>query len=139
MCRASSTYTSPIAASQSSTYSCCPIMPMSTNSSTIGRYLKMDSGSIDFVQTTPLVVRSHHLSYYVTIGLMLVAVWAFQSLHTSKSTKPAKAQVPFYKASILKWYFDAESLIRDSYLKVRNSPTGNESTYLIASRSHIGP
>lgn len=119
MCRAP-TYTSPIAASQSSAHTCCPIMPMSTNGSTIGRYFKMESASIDFIPATPLMVQSHHLSYYVTIGLMLLAAWAFQSLQSSKSAKPAKVQVPFYKASILKWYFDAESLVRDSYLKVQD-------------------
>lgn len=66
----------------------------------------------------PLVVPSRRLSYYVTIGLVLLAAWAFQSLQSSKSSKSAKIRVPFYKASIFKWYFDAESLVRDSYVKV---------------------
>lgn len=115
MCQAPS-YTSPIAVSQPSTDSCCPITPMSTNSSSLGRYLKMDSASIDFVQAAPVVVRSQHLSYYVTIGVVLLAAWFFQSKQSSKTTK---VKAPFYKASIVKWYFDAESLVRDSYLKVR--------------------
>lgn len=96
-------------------------MPMSTNSSSIGRYLKMDSASVDFVQATPLVIQGQHLSYYVTIAAVLLAAWIFQSMQSSKATKttkPSKIQVPFYKASILKWYFDAESLVRDSYEKV---------------------
>ncbi|KAF3770642.1 cytochrome P450 [Cryphonectria parasitica EP155] len=102
MCETSS-HTSPIAVSQPSTYSCCPISPMSVNTSSFGRYLSMDSSSIDLVQAAPVVVRAQHLNYYVTIALVFLGVWV--------------KNVPFYKASILKWYFDAETLIRDSYLK----------------------
>lgn len=72
--------------------------------------------SVDFISSTPVVVRSQHLSYYVAIGTILLVAWLFQSSQTHK-TKGVKA--PFYKASILKWYFDAETLVRDSYTKVK--------------------
>ncbi|POS79705.1 cytochrome P450 [Diaporthe helianthi] len=86
-----------------------------TSSGTLGRYFKMES-SVDFISSsTPVVVRSQHLSYYVAIGAILLVAWLFQSSKTS-DTKRVKA--PFYKASILKWYFDAETLVRDSYIKV---------------------
>lgn len=114
MCQVPS-YTSPIAVSQPSTFSCCPITPMS-NRSTYDRYLTMDSSSIDFIQAAPVVLWSQHIPYYITIGLVLVSFWLYQSIQASKVTK---VKVPFYKASILKWYFDAESLVRDSYWKVR--------------------
>lgn len=87
---------------------------MSNTSSSLGRYFKMES-SVDFISSTPVVVRSQHLSYYVAIGTILLVAWLFQSSQTNK-TKGVKA--PFYKASILKWYFDAETLVRDSYTKV---------------------
>lgn len=77
----------------------------------------MDSASIDFVQAAPMVVRSQHLSYYVTIGIIVLAAWVLQSLQSSKSST-YKVKAPFYKASIIKWYFSAESLVRDSYWKV---------------------
>lgn len=73
--------------------------------------------SVDFISSTPVVIRSQHLSYYVAIGAILLVAWLFQSSQTSK-TRAVKA--PFYKASILKWYFDAETLVRDSYTKVRH-------------------
>lgn len=113
MCQVPS-YTSPIAVSQPSTYSCCPITPMS-NRSSFDRYLNMDSSSIDFIQAAPVVLRGQNLPYYATIGLLLVSIWLYQSIQASKINK---VKVPFYKASILKWYFDAESLVRDSYYKV---------------------
>lgn len=74
----------------------------------------MDS-SLDFVQAAPVVVRGQHLSYYATIGLLLFTAWALQSLQASKASR---VKVPVYKASIIKWYFSAETLIRESYLKV---------------------
>ncbi|KAG8159818.1 hypothetical protein KVR01_010455 [Diaporthe batatas] len=85
-----------------------------SNTSTLGRYFKMES-SVDFISSTPVIVRSQHLSYYVAIGAILLVAWFFQSSQTSKTSR---VKVPFYKASILKWYFDAETLVRDSYSKV---------------------
>lgn len=90
---------------------------MSNTSSSLGQYFKMES-SADFISSTPVVIRTQHLSYYVAIGAILLVAWLFQSSQTSK-TKGVRA--PFYKASILKWYFDAETLVRDSYTKVRHS------------------
>lgn len=116
MCQAQS-YSSPIAFSQPPTSSCLPIAPMIANTTSFGRYIQMDSASaIDFVEAAPVVVRSQHLSYYVTLGLVLLGVWLFQSVQANKSTRVKN--VPLYKASIIKWYFDAETLVRDSYLKV---------------------
>lgn len=117
MCRA---YTSPIAVSQpplTYTTTCCPLKPMSNNGTSFARYITMDSASIDFVQAAPVVVRAQHLSYYVTFGVIVLAAWVFQSLQSSKSNT-CKVKAPFYKASIIKWYFSAESLVRDSYWKV---------------------
>lgn len=87
------------------------------SSAFLGRYFKMDS-TIDFVPNTPLVLHSQHLSYYVAIGVVLFAAWIFQS---SQSSKQSQVDAPFYKASILKWYFDAETLVLDSYNKASTS------------------
>lgn len=80
----------------------------------------MDSARIDITQAAPVVVRAQHLSYYMTIGVILLAVWYFQSAQAAKA-KQVK-NVPLYNASILRWYFDAETLVRDSYQKVRMFP-----------------
>lgn len=112
----SPSYSSPIAVAQPSTLTCCPVAPMpNTTIASLGRYIRMDSTSLDFVQAAPVVVRGQHLSYYATIGVILLAAWIIQSLQASKASK---VKVPFYKASILKWYFSAETLVRDSYTKV---------------------
>lgn len=87
-----------------------------SNRSSFDRYLNMDSSSIDLIQAAPVVLRSQHVPYYISIGLVLVSIWLYQSIQASKINK---VKVPYYKASILKWYFDAESLVRDSYYKVR--------------------
>jgi hypothetical protein len=71
--------------------------------------------SVDFISSTPVVVRNQNLSYYVAIGAIILVAWLFQSSQTSKVSR---VRAPFYKASILKWYFDAETLVRDSYTKV---------------------
>lgn len=116
MCQASS-YTSLLAHSQPSDYACCPSAPSVDKSF---YHSRMDSTTIDLVQAAPVVVRAQHLSYYMTIGVILLAVWYFQSAQAAKA-KQVK-NVPFYKASIFKWYFDAETLVRDSYHKVRMLP-----------------
>ena len=77
----------------------------------------MDS-PIEFVPPTALVIRGQHLSYYVALGAILLAAYIFQSLQSSKSKH---VEVPFYKASKMKWMFDAETLVRDSYNKVGHS------------------
>lgn len=81
----------------------------------LGRYIGMDATSFDFVKAAPVVVRGQHLSYYATIGLVVLAAWIYQSLQASRA---GKVKVPFYKVSKIKWYFSAETLVRDSYLKV---------------------
>lgn len=77
----------------------------------------MDS-TIEFIPPTVLVVRSKHLSYYIALGAVLLVAYLFQSL---QSTKTRRVEVPFYKVSKMKWMFDAENLVRDSYNKVRES------------------
>ncbi|CAN8095188.1 unnamed protein product [Discula destructiva] len=74
----------------------------------------MGSAPLDLVQAAPVVVRGQHLSYYATIGVVLLAVWMYQTFQASRASN---VEVPFYKASIFKWYFSAETLVRDSYLK----------------------
>lgn len=88
----------------------------STNRSSFDRFVNMDSSSVNFIHAAPVVLRNQHLPYYLTIGIVLLSAWIYQSIQANKTRK---VKVPFYKASILKWYFDAESLVRDSYYKVR--------------------
>ena len=57
-----------------------------------------------------VVVGGRNLTYYLALGGLLFLAWAW------RNRGPAWA--PFYKASKLKWMFDAESLILDSYSKV---------------------
>lgn len=118
----SATYSSPIALALPSTlWSFCPVSPMANDTiGSWGRYVRMDSMSLDFVQAAPVMVRGQLLSYYAAIAVALVAVWIYQSLQASRASK---VKVPFYKASIIKWYFSAETLLRDSYLKVRANAT----------------
>ena len=61
-----------------------------------------------------VVVGGRNLTYYLAISVVLFLAW------TWRNRKPASGvDAPFYKASKLKWMFDAESLIIDSYNKVR--------------------
>lgn len=76
---------------------------------------------MDFSPPVRLVLNSQHVNFYVAFGAIVLALWLFQS---SQSSKAKRIQVPFYKASILKWYFDAETLVRDSYCKVRKEHLG---------------
>jgi hypothetical protein len=62
-----------------------------------------------------VVVGGRHLSYYIAIGALLFVGW----LLFSKRQK--HVDVPFYKAAKTKWMFDAETLILDSYTKVRST------------------
>jgi hypothetical protein len=63
-----------------------------------------------------IVVGSKHLGYYVAIGAVVFAAWLLQTL---QARKQKQVDVPFYKAGKMKWMFDAETLILDSYSKVR--------------------
>lgn len=112
-------YSSTISIAQPSTSACCPITPMlNTSTGSLTRYIRMDSASLDFVQAAPVVVQGQHLRYWATIAVVVLAAWVYQSLQASRASK---VKVPHYKASIIKWYFSAETLVRDSYLKVRHA------------------
>ncbi|KAJ0167756.1 Ent-kaurene oxidase [Colletotrichum tanaceti] len=56
-----------------------------------------------------------HINCYVAISAMLVVAWLLQS------RKKKLPEMPFYKAAKTKWMFDAETLIRDSYSKFRDT------------------
>lgn len=77
-----------------------------------------------------VLVRSGHASYYVAIFSVLLLVYLL-----SPFRRPSGVDVPFYKAGKLKWIFDAESLVVDSYNKV-NSPFGSRSRSLKGRRDH---
>ncbi|KAI1861193.1 uncharacterized protein JN550_011015 [Neoarthrinium moseri] len=57
---------------------------------------------------------SDSLSYYVVISVALLLAFFL------KPSKDSHASVPFYKASRMKWMFNADSLVRDSYNKFRD-------------------
>lgn len=60
-----------------------------------------------------VVVGGRNLTYYLALDGLLFLAWAW------RNRGPALVvDAPFYKASKLKWMFDAESLILDSYSKV---------------------
>jgi len=65
-----------------------------------------------------VVSGSRHLAYYLTIAAVLVAIWLIQAV---QSRRRKQVVAPFYKAGLLKWMFDAENLIVDSYNKVRGA------------------
>ncbi|KAI0552634.1 cytochrome P450 [Xylaria curta] len=54
--------------------------------------------------------------YYATIGTIFLCAWAFYS----PKRKPC-VSAPFYEVSRLKWMLNADTLIRDSYGKFRDS------------------
>jgi hypothetical protein len=54
-------------------------------------------------------------TYYLTVAAILVVAWLLRTRNRSK------LELPFYKASLAKWIFDAESLIKDSYCKFRDT------------------
>lgn len=67
------------------------------------------------LQLPPGVIGGRDITYYLAISVILFLAW------TWRNRKPASGvDAPFYKASKLKWMFDAESLIIDSYNKVRD-------------------
>src|SRR3569833_466261 len=86
----------------------------------LGRYniftSKVDS-AMDLQPTAGGVVRSAHLSYCIAIACVLLAIFMF---------KPGKQDklldIPFYKTAKTKWYFDAETAVRESYKKVGFNP-----------------
>ncbi len=90
-------------------------MPNTTSilSGSYNIFSKMDS-ALDLHPAAHMVVQSGHLSYYIAIACVLLAVFLAQSTKQSKMI----ADIPFYKAAKTKWIFDAETLVRDSYNKV---------------------
>lgn len=62
-----------------------------------------------------VVVGGKDLTYYLAFGLIIFLTWVWRN----RSPKLV-VDAPFYEASKLKWMFDAESLILDSYSKVRD-------------------
>lgn len=60
-------------------------------------------------------LRPRRLDVYVALGCTLLVAYLFQSYRDAKRKAVA---VPFYRASLLKWMFNAESLVMDSYNKV---------------------
>ncbi|SPN98818.1 related to cytochrome P450 monooxygenase (lovA) [Cephalotrichum gorgonifer] len=71
------------------------------------------STTID-LQLPSAVVGGKNLTYYVAVGSVLFLAWAW------RNRNPRSVDAPFYEAPNLKWMFDAESLILDSYSKFRN-------------------
>ena len=89
------------------------MMPINTTLSFVGYKIFSKDSALDLTPSVPFVVRSTHLTYYVVAVCVLLFTFV---LRTSRRKDGVNA--PFYKASKMKWMFDAESLIRDSYVKV---------------------
>jgi hypothetical protein len=64
---------------------------------------------------------SSHVSAYVAIFSVLLLLYLL-----SPFNRPHGVDVPFYKAGKMKWIFDAETLVVDSYNKVSTVPRGPE-------------
>ncbi|KAI1103090.1 ent-kaurene oxidase [Jackrogersella minutella] len=62
------------------------------------------------------VLGGSRLSYYVAISAVLLCVWLFQ-----QDNQKYRVLAPFYKASRLKWMFSADTLVKDSYSKFRDT------------------
>lgn len=62
------------------------------------------------------VLVGSHLSYYVAISAVIFCIWLFQP-----TKQKCGVLAPFYKASRLKWMFSADTLIKDSYAKFRDT------------------
>ena len=59
------------------------------------------------------LARDSNLAYLVAVAAILVAAWLL------RHREGPLADVPLYKVARTKWFFSADSLIRDSYNKVR--------------------
>jgi hypothetical protein len=88
------------------------------------------------IQYPQLILEGKRTGYYITFTLLIITLW----LIIPKKQR-SQLEVPFYKASKKNWIFDAETLIKDSYTKVRYPVTfgsGNSYTYtVLVSRSSI--
>ncbi|KAL8364615.1 hypothetical protein RB595_003755 [Gaeumannomyces hyphopodioides] len=69
---------------------------------------------LDLPDSSDNALWPRRLEYYVALGCVLLAAYLFQSYRDAKRKTIA---VPFYKASLFKWMFDAETLVTDSYNK----------------------
>jgi hypothetical protein len=70
--------------------------------------------TIEIGRSEPVMIPINHLSYWLALGCLLFTAF----LVKSGKRKNAGVTAPFYKASKMKWMFDAENLVRDSYNKV---------------------
>ncbi|KAI0169540.1 ent-kaurene oxidase [Hypoxylon sp. FL1284] len=61
------------------------------------------------------VLAGSRLSYYIAISAVLFCIWLLQP-----SKQKLRVSAPFYKASRLKWMFNADALVKDSYSKFRD-------------------
>lgn len=59
------------------------------------------------------VLGGSRLSYYVAIVTVLFCIWLWQP-----NKQKCVVSAPLYKASRLKWMFNADALVKDSYRKV---------------------
>jgi hypothetical protein len=98
------------------TYRSSAALAMSINSSfAFGAYkLFKRESTIDLQPSPDAVIGARYWSYYVALACVLLAGVLLRS-----SRERGGVDAPFYKASRMKWMFDAETLVRDSYNKVR--------------------
>ncbi|OTA91943.1 hypothetical protein M434DRAFT_75356 [Hypoxylon sp. CO27-5] len=62
------------------------------------------------------VLGGSRLSYYIAFSAILICIWLFQP-----DKQRCGVSAPFYKASRLKWMFSADTLVKDSYSKFRDT------------------
>ncbi|KAI2608659.1 ent-kaurene oxidase [Hypoxylon fragiforme] len=62
------------------------------------------------------VLGGSRLSYYVAIVTVLFCIWLWQP-----NKQKCVVSAPLYKASRLKWMFNADALVKDSYRKFRDA------------------
>ncbi|KAI5458415.1 cytochrome P450 [Mariannaea sp. PMI_226] len=67
------------------------------------------------IQLPQIVSGGKRAGYYAAITIIIIATWLIRSKKQS-----IKLDVPIYKAPKMKWVFDAENLVRDSYTKFRD-------------------
>ncbi len=107
-----------------------PVAAMSTNSTfSLRRYslFRRDS-PIELTPPAPLIVQSIHANYYIAAACVLLFTLVLRA-----GRRKDGVNAPFYKASKMKWIFDAETLIRDSYNKVRTLVLSVDACLLIVS------
>jgi hypothetical protein len=88
------------------------VLPASTMSSMIDVPYFRASTALENDQRLSLSFFADYSRYYVAFGLIILGIWF------SQGKKPNNLAAPFFKASRLRWMFDAESLVRESYSKV---------------------